>query len=85
MPGGQYSNLKAQADSLGLQDEFDSVKENYQKANKILGDIIKVTPSSKVVGDLSIFMTKNKLNEENIIEEGKNYHSQIQLLITVKE
>ena len=71
MPGGQYSNLKAQADSLGLQDEFDSVKENYQKANKILGDIIKVTPSSKVVGDLSIFMTKNKLNEENIIEEGK--------------
>ena len=51
MPGGQYSNLKAQADSLGLKDEFDSVKENYKKANKILGDIIKVTPSSKVVGD----------------------------------
>ena len=41
MPGGQYSNLKAQADSLGLKDEFDSVKENYKKANKILGDIIK--------------------------------------------
>lgn len=71
MPGGQYSNLKAQADSLGLKDEFDSVKENYQKANKILGDIIKVTPSSKVVGDLAIFMTKNKLDEKNIIEEGK--------------
>lgn len=71
MPGGQYSNLKAQADSLGLKDEFDTVKVNYQKANKILGDIIKVTPSSKVVGDLAIFMSKNKLDEENILEEGK--------------
>ena len=52
MPGGQYSNLKAQADSFGLGDDFDTLKENYKEANKIVGDIIKVTPSSKVVGDL---------------------------------
>ena len=71
MPGGQYSNLKAQADSFGLGDEFDTLKENYKEANQIVGDIIKVTPSSKVVGDLAIFMTKNKLNKDNIIEEGK--------------
>ena len=71
MPGGQYSNLKAQADSFGLGEEFDTLKENYKEANQIVGDIIKVTPSSKVVGDLAIFMTKNKLNKDNIIEEGK--------------
>ena len=71
MPGGQYSNLKAQADSFGLGDDFDTLKVNYKEANQIVGDIIKVTPSSKVVGDLAIFMTKNKLNKDNIIEEGK--------------
>ena len=69
MPGGQYSNLKAQSDSFGLGNEFDTIKENYKEANQIVGDIIKVTPSSKVVGDLAIFMAKNKLNRSNIIEE----------------
>lgn len=72
IPGGQYTNLKPQADSLGLVNRFEEVKENYKAANKIVGDIIKVTPSSKVVGDLAIFMTKNNLTEDNIIEEGKN-------------
>lgn len=72
IPGGQYTNLKPQADSLGLVNRFEEVKENYKVANKIVGDIIKVTPSSKVVGDLAIFMTKNNLTEENIISEGKN-------------
>lgn len=71
IPGGQYTNLKPQVESLGLSDKFEEVKENYKEANDILGDIIKVTPSSKVVGDLAIFMTKNKLTKENIIEEGK--------------
>jgi pyruvate carboxylase len=70
IPGGQYTNLKPQADSLGLANKFDQVKEKYKEANDILGDIIKVTPSSKVVGDLAIFMVKNKLNKENIIEQG---------------
>ncbi|MDR0880458.1 MAG: pyruvate carboxylase [Clostridioides sp.] len=72
IPGGQYTNLKPQADSLGLVNRFDEVKYNYKEANEIVGDIIKVTPSSKVVGDLAIFMTKNKLTKENILEEGKN-------------
>lgn len=72
IPGGQYTNLKPQADSLGLSDKFDQVKEKYTESNEILGDIIKVTPSSKVVGDLAIFMVKNKLNKNNIITEGKN-------------
>ncbi|RDY22747.1 pyruvate carboxylase [Romboutsia maritimum] len=71
IPGGQYTNLKPQADSLGLSNKFDKVKEKYKEANEILGDIIKVTPSSKVVGDLAIFMTKNKLDKNNIIDEGK--------------
>lgn len=72
IPGGQYTNLKPQADSLGLSDKFDQVKEKYKESNEILGDIIKVTPSSKVVGDLSIFMVKNKLDKDNIVSEGKN-------------
>ena len=72
IPGGQYTNLKPQADSLGLANKFDQVKEKYKEANDILGDIIKVTPSSKVVGDLAIFMTKNELDKENIVEQGKN-------------
>ncbi|XTR38446.1 pyruvate carboxylase [Paraclostridium tenue] len=72
IPGGQYTNLKPQSDSLGLSDKFDQVKEKYKESNDILGDIIKVTPSSKVVGDLAIFMVKNKLDKNNILIEGKN-------------
>lgn len=72
IPGGQYTNLKPQADALGLVNRFEEVKENYKVANRVVGDIIKVTPSSKVVGDLAIFMTKNNLTEENILKEGKN-------------
>ncbi|MGL4911696.1 MAG: pyruvate carboxylase [Romboutsia sp.] len=71
IPGGQYTNLKPQAESLGLVNKFDLVKDMYKEANYILGDIIKVTPSSKVVGDLAIFMVKNKLTKDNIIEEGE--------------
>lgn len=70
IPGGQYTNLKPQVESLGLSDKFDKVKEKYREANDILGDIIKVTPSSKVVGDLAIFMTKNHINKTNFMEEG---------------
>ena len=71
IPGGQYTNLKPQADSLGLVNRFSDVKEKYKEANEVLGDIIKVTPSSKVVGDLAIFMVKNNLNKDNIIQEGE--------------
>ncbi|MDR1193146.1 MAG: pyruvate carboxylase [Peptococcaceae bacterium] len=71
IPGGQYSNLKPQVESLGLGHRFDEVKEKYREANEILGDIVKVTPSSKMVGDLAIFMTQNNLTGENIVSEGQ--------------
>ncbi|KJS22630.1 MAG: pyruvate carboxylase [Clostridiaceae bacterium BRH_c20a] len=72
IPGGQYSNLKPQVESLGLGHHFDDVKEKYKEVNELLGDIVKVTPSSKVVGDLAIFMVKNHLSKDNIIEKGKD-------------
>ena len=70
MPGGQYSNLKAQAHSLGVADRFDQVIANYQAANRLFGNIPKVTTSSKVVGDLALFMTSNDLSEQDILEKG---------------
>ena len=71
MPGGQYTNLKSQVESLGLGHQFDDVKEMYVKVNRMLGDIVKVTPSSKMVGDLAIFMVQNSLTPENIVERGE--------------
>ena len=71
-PGGQYTNLKPQVESMGLGQRFTEVKENYRKVDKILGGITKVTPSSKMVGDLAIFMTQNDLTPENIVEKGKD-------------
>ncbi len=71
IPGGQYSNLKPQVESLGLGNRFTEVKENYRKVNEMLGDIVKVTPSSKMVGDLAIFMTQNNLTPETIVEKGE--------------
>lgn len=72
IPGGQYSNLKPQVESLGLGHQFEGVKHKYKEVNEILGDIVKVTPSSKVVGDLAIFMVQNNLTKENIVERGKD-------------
>ena len=72
IPGGQYSNLKGQVDSFGLGHKFDEVKQMYREANLLLGDIVKVTPSSKVVGDLAIFMVQNGLTPENIYDKGKD-------------
>ncbi|MDD5823141.1 MAG: pyruvate carboxylase [Firmicutes bacterium] len=73
IPGGQYSNLKPQVESFGMGHKFDAVKDMYVEVNKMLGDIIKVTPSSKVVGDLAIFMVQNDLTPENIVEKGANF------------
>lgn len=72
IPGGQYSNLKPQVESFGLGDRFNEIKEMYKEVNEILGDIVKVTPTSKVVGDLAIFMVQNGLNRDNLLEKGKN-------------
>ncbi|WP_121664926.1 pyruvate carboxylase [Metabacillus litoralis] len=71
MPGGQYSNLRQQAKAVGLGDEWDKVKEMYRRVNDLFGDIVKVTPSSKVVGDMALFMVQNKLNEDDIFEKGE--------------
>jgi pyruvate carboxylase len=68
IPGGQYTNLKPQVESVGLGHRFTEVKEKYREVNEILGDIVKVTPSSKMVGDLAIFMVQNNLDKDNIVE-----------------
>ena len=70
IPGGQYSNLRPQARSLGLEDKFETVKSNYKAVNDLLGGIVKVTPSSKVVGDMAMFMTANEFSIEDIKTKG---------------
>ncbi len=70
IPGGQYSNLKPQARGLGLEDKFETIKENYRIANDLFGNLVKVTPSSKVVGDMAMFMTSNGYTKEDILEKG---------------
>ncbi|SDP53835.1 pyruvate carboxylase [Eubacterium maltosivorans] len=72
IPGGQYSNLKSQVESFGLGHKFKEVKQKYMEANLLLGDIVKVTPSSKVVGDMAIFMVQNGLDMDNIYEKGRD-------------
>ena len=70
IPGGQYSNLLAQVTSMGSADDFESIKALYKDANDLLGNIVKVTPTSKAVGDQAIFMFKNGLTKENILTAG---------------
>ncbi|MCQ4799298.1 hypothetical protein, partial [Eggerthella lenta] len=69
---GQYSNLKPQVESFGLGHKFEEVKDMYEAVNEMLGDIVKVTPSSKAVGDMAIFMVQNDLTPENIYEKAKD-------------
>ncbi|WP_071395468.1 pyruvate carboxylase [Bacillus tuaregi] len=70
MPGGQYSNLQQQAKGVGLGDQWDDVKRMYSRVNQMFGDIVKVTPSSKVVGDMALFMVQNNLTEEDVLTKG---------------
>ncbi len=73
IPGGQYSNLLAQVKSMGGSDEdFEEIKKLYKQANELFGNIIKVTPTAKIVGDMAIFMYQNKLTADNIFTEGKD-------------
>lgn len=71
MPGGQYSNLQQQAKAVGLGHRWDDIKKMYHTVNLMFGDIVKVTPSSKVVGDMALFMVQNELSEEDIYEKGE--------------
>lgn len=70
IPGGQYSNLKPQANSLGLGDKMEEIKAAYRDVNALFGDIVKVTPSSKVVGDMALFMVTNNLTKEEVLKKG---------------
>ncbi len=71
MPGGQFSNLQQQAKGVGLGDRWEEVCQRYAEVNLMFGDIIKVTPSSKVVGDMALFMVQNDLHEQDIYERGR--------------
>ncbi|CAH8429652.1 unnamed protein product [Heterobilharzia americana] len=71
IPGGQYTNLQFQSYSLGLGDQFENVKRKYTEANQLLGDIIKVTPSSKIVGDLAQFMVQNNLTAQQVLDRAE--------------
>lgn len=69
IPGGQYSNYKPQVAGLGLLDQWEECKDMYRKVNLLFGDIVKVTPSSKVVGDMAMFLVKNGLEPEDLFTE----------------
>lgn len=70
IPGGQYSNLKPQAASLGLQDRFHEITDMYAQVNDLFGNLIKVTPSSKVVGDMAQYLISNNLSIEDVKTKG---------------
>jgi pyruvate carboxylase len=72
MPGGQYSNLQQQAKGVGLGARWEEVKRMYQTVNMMFGDLVKVTPSSKVVGDMALFMVQNNLTEQDVYERGES-------------
>ncbi len=67
MPGGQFTNLRQQARTLGLEGRWPDICRAYADANQLFGDIVKVTPSSKVVGDLALFMVTNNLTANDVL------------------
>lgn len=69
IPGGQYSNLIVQVEAMGLIDRWEEVRNMYAQVNAELGDIIKVTPSSKVVGDFALFLVRNNLSVDDIYDK----------------
>ncbi|MFA6608970.1 MAG: pyruvate carboxylase [Candidatus Paceibacterota bacterium] len=66
MPGGQYTNLREQARSMGLEHRWSEISRAYADVNKLFGDIVKVTPTSKVVGDMALFMVANDLSPADV-------------------
>jgi pyruvate carboxylase len=65
MPGGQYTNLREQARSLGIEHHWPQVAETYAQVNQLFGDIVKVTPTSKVVGDMALTMVTAGLTPDD--------------------
>jgi len=74
MPGGQYTNLRQQAKSMGLEGRWHEIADTYAQVNQLFGDIVKVTPSSKVVGDLALFMVTNNLTATDILSPGRQHN-----------
>lgn len=72
MPGGQYTNLREQARAMGLEHRWPEISKAYAEVNRLFGDIVKVTPTSKVVGDLAIFMVANDLKPEDMSNPDKD-------------
>ena len=72
MPGGQFTNLKEQARSLGLETRWHEVAQTYADVNQMFGDIVKVTPSSKVVGDMALAMVSAGLNRADVEDPGRD-------------
>ncbi|MGI9366193.1 MAG: pyruvate carboxylase [Rhizobiaceae bacterium] len=72
MPGGQYTNLKEQARSLGLETQWTKVARTYSEVNQMFGDIVKVTPSSKVVGDMALMMVSQDLTVADVEDPKKD-------------
>jgi pyruvate carboxylase len=72
MPGGQYTNLRVQAKSLGLESRWNDVAHMYAHVNQLFGDIVKVTPSSKVVGDMALFMVTNNLQPTDVMDPNRH-------------
>ena len=70
MPGGQYSNLQQQAKAVGLGERWEEVQSMYSRVNMLFGDVVKVTPSSKVVGDMALFMVQNEMDEKSVLVRG---------------
>ncbi len=71
MPGGQYTNLREQARSLGVAHRWPEVADHYAEVNELFGDIIKVTPTSKVVGDMALAMVTGNLTPADVLDPNK--------------
>jgi pyruvate carboxylase len=71
MPGGQFTNLKEQARSLGIEARWHDIAKAYRDANELFGDIVKVTPSSKVVGDLALMMVAQELTPADVLDPAR--------------
>src|SRR5262249_1266859 len=71
MPGGQYTNLYAQAKALGLETRWQEVVTKYSEVNQLFGDIVKVTPTSKVVGGIALSMVPKDLSPQNVLNRDR--------------
>jgi pyruvate carboxylase len=71
MPGGQYTNLREQARSMGLERQWPKVTRAYEQVNEMFGDIVKVTPTSKVVGDMALFMVAGGLSAQDVMDPNR--------------